>query len=141
MIHRRKAVEVTCSVYNFVDPRIAELNNLPRFKVNKVIVLAALISTFKLGNIFTKLMLDHKITIEKQFYCIVKRCSAHTVVLVFHENIQRFNVKMTAPGVYFVQNCISLRSLSVSPFFEVFCKYLFNSRPGIIVNHIWSDLK
>jgi hypothetical protein len=61
-----------------------------------MIMLAALISTFKLRNILSELMLDHKVAVEEQFDCIIERCPANPVVLVFHENIERFNVKMTA---------------------------------------------
>lgn len=97
MIHRSKTVQTAGCADYLLYPRIAEFNYLSRFNINKMIVLAALVSSFKLGYVFTKLMFYHKIAVEKQFNRIVKCCPAHPVVFIFHEYIKRFNVKMTAP--------------------------------------------
>ena len=54
-----------------MDPWIAEFNDFPGFNINKMIVLAALVGSFKLCNVLTELMFDDQITIEQQFNGII----------------------------------------------------------------------
>lgn len=97
MIYRGESVKGTGRTDDFLDPGIAEFYYPSRFNVNKMIVLTALISTFKLSNIFSELVLYDQVAIEKKVNSIVECCPAHPVVLVLHEDIERFNVKMTTP--------------------------------------------
>ena len=52
-------------INNLMDSWIAELDNFSCFDINKMIVLAALIGSFKLGDILTKLMLYHQVAVEQ----------------------------------------------------------------------------
>ena len=88
-------MQVTGCINNFMNPRIAEFNNPACFNVDKMIMLSALISPFKLSNIFSELMLDYQITIKKKLNSIIKSGPAYTVVFVLHENIKCLNIKMT----------------------------------------------
>ena len=53
-------------------------------KINKVIMFVSRKSLLKLSHIFSKLMFHHQFTSQKQFNCIVKRCTADSVILIFH---------------------------------------------------------
>ena len=53
------------SIDYFMDPGIAEFNNLPCFNINQMIMLTALVCSFKLSNVFSKLVLDNKIAVEQ----------------------------------------------------------------------------
>ena len=87
-------MQLACCIYYFMYPGITELNNFSCFKVDKVIVLSALIGSFKLRYVLSKLMLNYQITVEEEFNCIVKCCPANPVILIFHKNVQRFNIKV-----------------------------------------------
>ena len=50
-------MQFACRFDDLADPRIAELDHLSRFHIDQVIVLAALECPFKLGNVFSELML------------------------------------------------------------------------------------
>jgi len=94
MIHWRKSVKIAGSPYNFLDPRITKLHYFAGFNVNKMIVLTALVGTLELCDILSELVLDNQVAVEKQFYCVIKSCTADPVVFVLHENIKRFNIKV-----------------------------------------------
>lgn len=97
MIYGGESVQAAGCPDDLLDPGIAEFDDFPRFYVNKMIVLTALVSPFKLSNVFPELVLDNEAAMEKKVNRIIECCPAHPVVLVLHENIERFNVKMTAP--------------------------------------------
>lgn len=88
-------VEFTCGPDNFINPRVAEFNDIARLQVNQVVVLHAVISLFELRYILTELVFHHQVAVQQQFNGVVERRPADPVVLVFHENIQGFYVKMT----------------------------------------------
>jgi hypothetical protein len=88
MIYRGETVKTAGCADYLLYPWIAKLNYLPRLYVDKMIMLAALVSTLKLRNILPELMFDHEVAIEEQFNCIIQRCPAYPIVLVFHENIE-----------------------------------------------------
>lgn len=71
MVQGREVVQLGCCPDYFIDPRITEFNNLSGFNINKMIVLTALIGSFKLCNILPELVLDNKIAVEEQFNRIV----------------------------------------------------------------------
>ena len=66
-----EVVQFAGSINNFIYPGVAELNNFTCFNINKMIVLSALVCSFKLGNILSKLMLNDQITIEQQLNGII----------------------------------------------------------------------
>lgn len=71
MILRVKVMKATGGFYNFKNPGIAEFNNLSGFNIYEMVVLAALVSPFKLGYVFPELMFYYKVTVEQQFNCII----------------------------------------------------------------------
>jgi len=132
-------MQFTGCLDNFTYSRIAKLDNLTCLNINEMVMLSALVSSFKLSNILAKLVLDHKIAFKQKFDSIVKRCTANPVVFILHKNIEGLNIKMAGASVDFIENCKSFRSLPVSFSFQVFSEYLLDSLSGILTNHIWSD--
>ena len=65
MIYGDKIIQFTGCINDLMDSRVAEFNNLSCFNINKMIVLSALISSFKLSNILPELMLDYQIAVEQ----------------------------------------------------------------------------
>ena len=65
MVLRGEIMKIAGCVYYFMDTRITKLNYLTRFDINKMIMLTALISPFKLSHVFTELVLDNKAAIEQ----------------------------------------------------------------------------
>lgn len=58
-------------ILNFLDSWIAKFNYLPAFLADQMIMLPALISLLKLGNVFAKLMFDYQIAFQQQFNCVI----------------------------------------------------------------------
>ena len=71
MISGSEIMQFTGSINNFMNSRIAEFNNFPCFNINQMIMLSALVCSFKLSNVFTELMFDNKIAVKKKFNCII----------------------------------------------------------------------
>ena len=90
-------MQFACRFDDLTYPRIAELDHLSCFHIDKMVVLAALECSFKLGYVLPELMFCNKIAVEEKLNCVVECCSAYPVVLVLHENIKRFYIKMTWP--------------------------------------------
>ena len=128
-------VQLAGCLYYFIDPWIAKFNYIPCSEINKMIMLHAMIGLLELGDILSKLMLHYKIAVQQQLNRIVQSCPADSVVFVFHENIQGFNIEMTIPRIDLIQNSKTFRSFPVTFAFEVFCKYLFYSVPGLFRAH------
>src|SRR4030042_2359982 len=97
-----------------------------------MVVLTALECSFKLGNVLSKLMLDDQITIEQQLNGIVQCSPAHPVILVLHENIKRFNIEVSSPGIYLIKNSISLGGFPVTFLLKIFSDDLLYSDLCII---------
>lgn len=127
MIMRSEPVKFACSLYYLAHPWIAELNYLPCFNIYKVVVLPALVSPFKLGNVFSELVLYNQVAVEQYLDGVVQRSPAYPVILILHENIQRLNVEMTSPGIYLIQYSVSLGGLPVTFPFKILCEYLLHS--------------
>ena len=94
---RNEIIQFTGCPDYFVDPRITEFDNFSGPDINEMVMLAALICFFELGYIFTELMFYYKAAVKEDFNSVIKSCPAHPVILVFHENIKRFYVKMSFP--------------------------------------------
>jgi hypothetical protein len=71
MILGSEVMQFARRIYNFMDPWIAEFNDFPGFNINKMIVLAAMVGSFKLCNVFAELMFDDQVAIEQQFNGII----------------------------------------------------------------------
>jgi hypothetical protein len=65
MISYLKLHKIGSCQLNFLNPWITEFSYTATFCTDQVIVLFALVGLLKLGNIFSKLMLNDKIAIQK----------------------------------------------------------------------------
>jgi hypothetical protein len=129
-------MKLTGGTDNFTYSRVAEFNYPTCLHINQVIVLAALKRPFKLCYIFPELMFGYKITVEEELNGIIKGCPAHPVILVFHEDIKRFYIKVSGPRIDLIKNGIPFWCLTVTFSFKIFGEYLLYRFPGIVVNHI-----
>lgn len=133
-----KRVELTGVVQYRLYARIAELGHFTAVCADKVVMLLRFKSLFELGDVLSELMLYHKLTVEQQVYRVVKRCAAHTVVLIFHEDIQRLDIEMAVPRVDLIKYGIPLGSLPVPVTLKIFCEDLFYGIFGFSLIHIQS---
>ena len=65
MVLWSEVMHFTCSIYNLMNSGVAEFNDFPGFNINQVIMLSALVCSFKLRNVFPELMLDNQVTLEE----------------------------------------------------------------------------
>ena len=54
-----------------MDSRVAEFNYVTCFNINKMVVLTALVCSFKLSNVFPELMFNNQIAVKQQLNCII----------------------------------------------------------------------
>ena len=120
-------MQLTGSVNYFMNSGIAELYYFTCFNIDQMIVLAALVCSFELGNILSKLMFNNEITIQEQFNSIIKSGSAHPVIFILHKNIERLYIEMSQSRIYLIKNCISLRCFPMPFLFEIFSEDLLYS--------------
>src|SRR5664279_5378305 len=71
MIKRSEVVHFACCINNLMNSGIAEFYNLTCFNINEMIMLATLVCSFKLGNVFSELMFYYQVTVEQQLNCII----------------------------------------------------------------------
>jgi len=81
--------------YNLVYTGIRKLFHSPAFLTNQVFVMLIVKRFFKLSNIIAKLVFDHQFTIQQQINRIIKRCTAHPIILVLHKHIERLYIEMS----------------------------------------------
>jgi len=117
-------VQLTGRFYDLLDAGVTEFQYMPGIEIDQVIMLHAPVSFFKLGNVLAELVFDHQVAIEQQFNGIVQGSPADAVIFILHENIKRFNIEVSVPRVYFIQNGVAFRSFPVAFLFQVFRKYL-----------------
>src|SRR5690606_19138032 len=87
-----------------IDPRIAELDHLPRDGVNQMVMMTGFVCLFILGLVMAELMPCHQFAVEQKVNSVVERSPRNTVILVIHELEERFNIKVPFPGIYLVKN-------------------------------------
>lgn len=90
-------------ILNLLDTRIAELEEPPALGADQVVVLPALVGLLKVRHILPELVLHHQPAIQQELYGIVERGSAHPVVLVLHEDVERLDVEMPIAGVDLIE--------------------------------------
>jgi hypothetical protein len=66
-----EVIELAGGLDDFLDPGVTKLDYIPGIHVNQVIMLHAAVGLFKLGDILTKLMLDHQAAIQQQLDGII----------------------------------------------------------------------
>ena len=136
MITDVKIHEIGDGILYLLDARVTKLDYLSAFLTNQVIMLFALISFFELGNVFPKLMFDHKVAFQQKLNGIVQGSSADPVIFILHADIKGLYVEVVIPGVNFVQNGVSLRCFPMPTFFQVACENFFDSVFGFTTYHM-----
>ena len=114
---------------NIMHPRVTKLNNFVAIRANQMIMLLRSITPLKLCQILSELMLADQITFNQQIQSIIHRRSANTIILVFHVDIEHFDIKVPFSRINFLQNCITLGRFTECFIFEISCKnffYVFN---------------
>lgn len=106
-------------VLDFADTRIAKLQDLPAIEANQMVMLPKPIAFFINCLPRAELMALDEVAFHEQVEGIVHRGSAHTVVFVFHVDVQGFHIKMVGSVVDFFQNGESLGRFALSAFVEV----------------------
>jgi hypothetical protein len=118
----------------FLNPGITKLKHIPTFNADKMIVLLEFVRLFILGRLVAKLMLGNKAAVLQEFNCVVKRGAAHTVPVIFHPDVKRFNIKMTFRSINLTEDGKSFRGFTVSMLTQVFYKNPFNRFKILSVN-------
>src|SRR5690606_8607945 len=111
--------------FNGLYPRVAKFNYLASISKNKVVVLFVKIRFFIMSLILPELMTSHQTTFEQKLNCVVQCSPAHTIVLILHFDIQRFDIKMLVVFINFLQNSVSLGCFSMPFFFQIFGENIF----------------
>src|SRR5690606_38823667 len=106
-------------------PRVVKLNYLACISKNKVVVLFVRIGYYIVSLILPELMTPHQTTFEQKLNRVVQRSPAHTIVLILHFHIQRFDIKMLVVFINFLQNGVSLGCFSMPFFFQIFGENIF----------------
>jgi len=125
MVHYLNVKDFLYRLLDIFNPRVTKLQDLTRIRADDVIVLLVLVRLLKLGGILSELVFSNEVAGYQQVYRIVKRGTAYAVVLIFHLNVERFDVKMTVIIVNLIQYRETLRGFAVAIFLEVGRKNLF----------------
>ena len=107
-------------LFYFMNPGIAKLINPAASSADDMVMLFARKGFLKLGDILSKLMLDNQSAIQQKFHGVVQRSPAYPVAVVFHVDIQRFDIEMSVPCINLIQNCESFGRFPVALLFNVF---------------------
>jgi len=131
----REVIELTGCIDDFLDARITEFNDVAGIHVDQVIMLHAAKCLFELGDVLSKLVLDHQAAIQEEFNGIVQGSPADPVVFILHEDIEGFYIKVTVSRVDLVQNGISLGGFTMAFFLQVFGENLFDRFFRLLLGH------
>lgn len=121
--------------FDVLDAGITEFEHFSGVGADHVIVLFFGIRFFKLRLVFTELVFFNQITGKQEFDGVVQGGATHTVLLVFHFYIERFNVKMPIVFVDFIEYGKSLRSFPVTMLLKVAQEYLSYCFFGVSAGH------
>ena len=105
--------------------RVAKLQHFAGICKYYVVVLFVKKRLFVMGLVLPELMLAHQGAFQQQFYGIVKRGAAYTVVFVFHFNVEAFYIKMFLAIINFLEYGVTLRCFSVAVVFQKFGENVF----------------
>jgi hypothetical protein len=101
-----------CRLLDVLYPWITKLNNLVTIRADQVIVLFEAIRFFILGKVLAELMFAYQIALYEQIQRIVNGSTTDPVILGFHADVKRFNIKMTIAGIDLLENSIPFRRFS-----------------------------
>lgn len=124
--------------YSFFDglyPWVTKLDNLPGISHNDMVMLPVEVGFFIMALVLAKLVPSYQAAFQQQFYRVIERSAAYTIVFIFHFDIQRFNVKMLLAVVYFLKYGIALRGFPVPFILQEFCKNVFYNVLVFIIFH------
>jgi hypothetical protein len=104
-----------------------------------MVVLAVFVGLFKLGKVFSKLVLNNQSRVEQYFDIVVQSRPAHPVFFVLHHKVQLLYVKMSLVTINFIQDGEALRGLSVLVNLQVICQNLINRFLRFLVHSDFKD--
>jgi hypothetical protein len=87
-----------------------------------MIMLFKLVRAFKLGAIVTKLVFGDQVAVEQEFYRVVQCSTAYPVFVVFHADVQGFDIKMAIRIIDLFKDGKPLGRLPVPALFQVVCE-------------------
>lgn len=118
---------------------VVKLGHRAALGADLVMMRVAVVTFFVLGRV-AKLVLDNQAGIDEQDDGVVKRSAAHAeILLVCHERIERFHVKMTVDGVDGIEYSVAFGSLAMPVRVEIFGEYLLHCIFHILTFHACSD--
>jgi len=118
-----------------LNARVAKLNHFAGIGHNDVVMLLVKIRFFVMALVLAKLVAPYQAAFQQEFYSVIQRGAAYTVVFIFHFDVQRFYIKMLLAVVYFLQYCIALRSFPVAFVFQKFGEDIFYNILVFIIIH------
>lgn len=121
--------------FNILNPGIAKFDHFSGIGKYNVIVLFEFVRLFELGDIAAKLVLSDQVTSKQQIHRVVKRGPADAVILIFHFDVERFNIKMPIKIVNLTEYGKAFRSFPMAVFFEVSRKNLLYIFLGRFARH------
>ena len=121
-----KLEQVAHHVFDLLNSGVAKLKHLAAVHANEVVVLLVAVRFFVERQVLTELVLFHQVAIQKQVECVVNRCPADPVALVFHVDVQRFGVEMVVAAVNFFEDGEAFRRLAKALLLEVSGENVFD---------------
>ena len=82
------------SLFDRLDPGVAEFYHLARIGKDNMVVIPVEIGFFVLRLILPELVFSHQAAFQQQFYGVVQGGPAYTVLLVLHFDVQGFYIKV-----------------------------------------------
>lgn len=122
-------------LFDGLYPWVAKLYYLTAIRHDDVVVLLVKIRLFIVALVLSELVAAYQAAFQQQLYGIVKRGTAHAVVLVFHFDVERLYVKMFLAIVNFLKYSIALRCFPVASVFQVFGEDIFYNLLVFIIFH------
>ena len=92
-----------------------------------MVVLTVTVGFFVLRLVAAKLVFAHQVTLYEQVERIINCCPADAVIFVFHTDVERFYIKMTAAGINLLEDSKAFGSFTQVFVFQICSKDFFTS--------------
>ncbi len=125
MVLDRYAKQFLNGCFDGLNARVTKFNDFSGVSADHVVVLLGTVRLLELRNVFSKLMLAHKITCQQQFYSVVQCSARNPVILIFHFNVEGFHIKMSLIIVNLFEYGEPFRCFSVTILFQIGGKNAF----------------
>lgn len=111
--------------FDLLNSGVTKFNDLTGVGDNEVVVLFGCVRSFKLRQVFAKLVLSDQIASQEEFDGVVKCGARDAVVVVLHFDVKRLYIKVTVVSVDFCEYGKAFRSFAVAILLEVGGKNIF----------------